>query len=74
MNKNEVNRIQEKIIAVLKETGRLMSSTELEKALGLEWNQFFDPLVKMIQTVHNPGGRVLIIRDRDQGDFYSLSS
>ena len=77
MNKNEINKIQEKIIAVLKETGRLMSSTELEKALGLEWSQFHDPLGEMIQTVHNSGGRVLRSRDPknpDQGDFYSLSS
>jgi len=77
MNKNEVKKIQEKILAVLQKSGKFMSSTELEEALGLEWSQFHDPLRKMIQTVHNSRGRVLRSRDPkdpDQGDFYSLSS
>lgn len=72
-----MDEIQKKILAVLKETGRLMSSTELEEALGLEWSQFHDLLGEMIQTVFNPRGRVLRSRDPkdpDQGDFYSLSS
>lgn len=76
MNKNEVKRIQEKILAVLQKNGKPMSSAELEKALGLEWTEFSFPLGKMIQTVLNPKGLVVTIPEPagGGGHLFALSS
>ncbi|MCX6759078.1 MAG: hypothetical protein NT012_00695 [Candidatus Nealsonbacteria bacterium] len=67
--------IQKKILVALQKSGKPMTSTELEKALGLEWTEFSRPFGKMIQTVFNTGGRVLTIPDpTGRGQLFVLSS